>query len=311
MNKDYITVIMATYNGEKYILQQLESLHKQTRQPDEVIVLDDVSSDGTISMVRAFIEKNGLSNWRIVQNKQNKGWQRNFMEGFELAAGDIIFCSDQDDIWMANKIEMMADAMDQNKNILGLACGIEPLYEGNRSTPKPSSYQTEKYGNDLISKVCMDYCWLEPRRPGCTYCFRKSILPSLNALWFDGLAHDLLISAYCIASNGFYILNEPLVKYRRHPDTNTPSNKKTQEVRSGLLEGYYELATRFDEMGAQLEIDEHNLCVIQQLKEFFGVRKQAIENCRIGALLLLLKDIKMYPKLSSWGADVISSLNKS
>lgn len=67
---------MATYNGEKYIEEQLESLHQQEQKMDEVIVTDDASADKTAEIVADFIEKNNLSGWKLIRNNSNKGWKQ-------------------------------------------------------------------------------------------------------------------------------------------------------------------------------------------------------------------------------------------
>lgn len=101
------SVVIATYNGEEYIEEQLETIKDQTRIVDEVLVFDDLSQDGTVLLIKNFIEKYGLSNWNLIVNKVNKGYSRNFYEGICKATGDIIFCCDQDDIWDKRKIENM------------------------------------------------------------------------------------------------------------------------------------------------------------------------------------------------------------
>ena len=74
-----ISVCMCTYNGEKYILPQLESIHAQTVAPDEVIICDDNSTDQTVSIIRDFIKEHGLEDtWSLHCNEENKGYPGNF-----------------------------------------------------------------------------------------------------------------------------------------------------------------------------------------------------------------------------------------
>lgn len=109
-----ISVVMATYNGEKFIEEQLQSIYDQTLEPDEVLIFDDRSTDGTVQIVRDFIEKNGLSGyWRLSINEKNKGFFRNFMDGAFTAHGDTIYFSDQDDIWDIHKIEKLEECLKQ------------------------------------------------------------------------------------------------------------------------------------------------------------------------------------------------------
>ena len=76
------SILLTTFNGEKYILEQLESIKQQTLPADEVIIIDDASSDNTAEMIESYITKNNLSTWILIVNKKNIGWRKNFFEGF-------------------------------------------------------------------------------------------------------------------------------------------------------------------------------------------------------------------------------------
>ncbi len=103
-----ISIAMATYNGEAYVLEQLESFVAQTRQPDELIITDDCSSDRTIKILEEFKNKVSFT-VKIYNNKTNLGYIQNFNKALELCTGDLIFLSDQDDVWFPTKIDYMID----------------------------------------------------------------------------------------------------------------------------------------------------------------------------------------------------------
>lgn len=94
-----VSVVMTTYNGQKYLREQMDSLREQTMPIDEVIIMDDCSTDHTPDLVSAYIKEYDLKGWNLVQNEQNQGWKKNFKSGFDLATGNYIFPCDQDDIW--------------------------------------------------------------------------------------------------------------------------------------------------------------------------------------------------------------------
>ena len=99
-----ISVCMGIYNGEAYIKAQLQSILNQTLSPDEVILCDDRSTDGTREIVDQFIRENGLSGkWQLHCNPENKGYPANFYAGMALCRGEYVFLADQDDIWDKNK----------------------------------------------------------------------------------------------------------------------------------------------------------------------------------------------------------------
>ena len=99
-----VSVVMTTYNGQKYLREQMDSLREQTMPIDEVIIMDDCSTDHTPDLVSAYIKEYNLKGWNLVQNEQNQGWKKNFKSGFDLATGDYIFPCDQDDIWHPDKV---------------------------------------------------------------------------------------------------------------------------------------------------------------------------------------------------------------
>ena len=105
-----ISVVMTTYNGEKYVEEQLDSIRVQTRKADEVLIFDDQSSDKTVKIIQHYIDDNKLNNWKITVNAVNKGWRKNFFDGIQETSGDVIFLCDQDDIWVPDKIEKIQEA---------------------------------------------------------------------------------------------------------------------------------------------------------------------------------------------------------
>ena len=86
------SVALCTYNGEVYIAELLESLYNQTQKPDEIVICDDASSDGTVACVRAFFASHELPHVLVI-NEQNGGFFNNFKQAVFLCTGDLIFCA--------------------------------------------------------------------------------------------------------------------------------------------------------------------------------------------------------------------------
>lgn len=105
---DRISVAMATYNGEKYLREQLESIYSQTRIPDEVVVSDDHSQDGTVAILEEYKQTKGL---KYVVNAEGLGVNKNFENAVRLCTGDYICISDQDDVWFPQKIEISIEKL--------------------------------------------------------------------------------------------------------------------------------------------------------------------------------------------------------
>lgn len=103
-----VSVAMATWNGEEYLARQIDSILAQTRKPDEVIICDDASEDGTADILAGYSLRH--PEILLIRNTRNKGVNENFRKALSLCTGDLIFISDQDDIWAPNKLKLMLAA---------------------------------------------------------------------------------------------------------------------------------------------------------------------------------------------------------
>ena len=181
-----ISLVMAVYNGEKYILQQLDSIKNQTLAPDEVIIHDDKSTDESVSIVVDYIKKNGLK-WSIVVNNVNQGYSRNFSNLIKEARGDIVFLADQDDVWLPDKIEKMTKVMEEHPEISLLASNVKPFYTG--QNPQKVNFEKFDRRRELIP-IRDKSKWIKPIRPGCAMCIRPSKYEGYDELWYDKYPND-------------------------------------------------------------------------------------------------------------------------
>ncbi|WP_281509083.1 glycosyltransferase, partial [Faecalibaculum rodentium] len=106
---------MAVYNGEKYLKTQLESILSQTEPVDEIIIVDDGSSDNSVEILRKYSQKD--TRFKIFQNRTNLGYKQNFRKAISLCHGDMIFLSDQDDCWFPEKVRTMKAVMENHPDI--------------------------------------------------------------------------------------------------------------------------------------------------------------------------------------------------
>lgn len=299
-----VSVVLTAYNGQKYILEQLQSIYEQTYKPDEVLIFDDKSTDDTVRLVKAFIDENNIPNWRVIINDVNKGWRANFMDGFHCAAGDVIFCSDQDDIWHNDKIEKMMEIMNRNDKINVLACNLAPFTDD--GSPIVDS-QFKDIGKNRVEKVNFNIHWYEIKRQGCAMCFRKSILPEIDRIWFKDAEHDLILWVYGILSDSLYVINERLIDFRRHMGNNTPGNEKNSHTRLGLLNHCKEFICRVLNQSDELGISKDKLTIVKKYEKFIDYRIEAIQTRNVFKLVGLIRYIFYYPKVLSYFGDVLSA----
>ena len=109
-----ISVVIASYNGGKYISEQLESICRQTLAPDEIVICDDCSTDGTVRLCEEIAARYDGIKFQISVNSTPLGCDRNFERAISLAAGDVIYLADQDDVWLPDRLEIMQSILDNS-----------------------------------------------------------------------------------------------------------------------------------------------------------------------------------------------------
>lgn len=221
------SVVMTTYNGERFLPEMLESLRNQTRKIDELLVFDDGSTDNTVNYIKEYIKKYELKGWTVKQNKENLGWEKNFVQGLNKASGDVIFPCDQDDIWHTNKIEMMTKAFENNSDIWLLVSGYHTFseYGGKMAVQQP--VRTED--RNLVSRVVFDEKYYQILRPGCTMAFRKEMLPLFMENWEPGTPHDAVLWTIASLLRKLYLYNDTFIEYRRH------DNNASKKISHGYM----------------------------------------------------------------------------
>jgi len=105
-----VSVALCTYNGAAYLGEQLDSIVAQSRPPDELVVCDDGSTDGTVGLLQAFVPEAPFP-VRLYRNERNRGFAKNFERAISLCTGDFIALSDQDDVWKPEKLARLATAL--------------------------------------------------------------------------------------------------------------------------------------------------------------------------------------------------------
>ena len=224
-----VSVVLSTYNGEKYIKEQLDSLYMQTYSPDKIYISDDHSTDSTVSIIKDYIEKRGINNWVLSINSNNCGWKKNFHKLLQQTKEDVVFLSDQDDIWNINKIEIMLDNLKTHPEAELIACGYQPFYED--STKKVSKIITSRMvGTGSLNKIAFGPLFMNVLRPGCTFAVRRSLIESIEPYWDEKIPHDAMIWRFAVIKGSGYILDQALISWRRYDNSSSnPHHNKSLE----------------------------------------------------------------------------------
>ena len=131
-----LSVAMCTYNAGRYLKEQLATISEQTRLPDEMVVCDDGSSDGTVDHLYAFARAAPYP-VRVIQNPETLGYSRNFAQAMDLCTGEVIILSDQDDRWHKTRLEKMEGIFLQDENAMGVFTNGDLMDE--QSCPLPGT----------------------------------------------------------------------------------------------------------------------------------------------------------------------------
>lgn len=206
-NKYKVSIAMATFNGSKYIKEQLQSFCTQTLPPQEVVVCDDCSTDNTIKIIEELTHTLPYK-VKIIRNSSNVGStiQDGYGITFSIAAkhctGDFIFFSDQDDVWYPNKIEQHLKIFESNPNIDFITSRADEVDENLNKINQKSHANC----NEFITGKFVRGCCSSGRKS-----FFQNILPIPK-----GCSHDWWCTICACSLNKFYETNEKLQAYRIH-----------------------------------------------------------------------------------------------
>jgi glycosyltransferase involved in cell wall biosynthesis len=216
-----VSVAMCTYNGARFLAQQLESFSRQTDPLDELVVCDDGSSDETISILRRF-QADAAFAVKIFENKPALGVTRNFEKAAGACSGDLIFFSDQDDIWSADKVKMIKAHFRQNPHAEAVFSDGWLIDENSHRMPGTlwagygfNDSCRKKWKNGLALK---DLLYNRNKVTGATLAITSKLYERIipfeeRAGWF----HDQFIASHAAATNSLDWISEPLIEYRIHP----------------------------------------------------------------------------------------------
>ncbi len=224
---------MCTYNGERFLAEQLDSLLEQTRRPDQIVIRDDASSDGTWRILKKFEERATVLGIEVdlLRNPENLGYIRNFEGAMRQTSGDLIFLCDQDDIWYSDKLASYSAEFERRPD-LGLLHSDARLVDDDGEDLGYNLFDSLEIswrerslvheGNAIRVLVCRNVA------TGATMAFRREVM--LTALPVeDGWFHDEWLAIVAALTSRMDCRERPSIDYRQHGANQIGARRKTEE----------------------------------------------------------------------------------
>ncbi len=279
-----ISVALCTYNGAEYLQQQLDSIAAQSRQPDELVVCDDRSTDASADIARKFAASAAFP-VSVRVNDANLGSTSNFAGAIELCTGDIIVLSDQDDVWLPEKLARIEAEFDSHPKT-GLVfsdaiitdAGLRPI-GASLWREMFRRYDREMFANGRAAEVLLQHNVVT----GATLAFRSALREAILPIpKLDDYIHDAWISLIAALSSETRSIPRPLIMYRQH---------SSQQLGAGLS-GWK--IPRIEHH--RMRIDDRN-AAHERIKDF----QRIFDQDRLELLRSVAPDPRSVPSISDMG----------
>ncbi len=270
-----ISVVLACYNGGKFIRAQLDSILQQTTLVDEIIIVDDGSTDNTIEIISEYVSIH--NNIKFLKNSKNVGVIKTFEKALLCSSGDYILFSDQDDVWCINKVEILLENIGDNLLI------YSDTYITDSKLNITGESGFKYFEKDRNFNSLLDY-FMGNNITGCTMMISKTLLqvslpfPDINIMY-----HDQYLGIIAKKNNKLIQLRQQLVYYRQHA-----SNQSGGVGGINLdifLNNSYLMAKDLKLISSYINFDKHELNELDTAIDFF----YAMAHKKYPSLKLLVK----------------------
>ena len=253
-----ISVAMASYNGEAFIREQIDSiLNQNVKVPLELVVCDDCSTDSTKKILLEYSKKD--ERVRVFFNKKNIGFKKNFEKAVSLCKGEFIAFSDQDDIWELDKLEKLVNHIGDKDFVFSDSLLVDKNNVSMGVTMKNAcNYRYVPVDKLQLFKRLVHQNFVQ----GSTMLARSQFLKTLPPIpdFVDG--HDYWHAICSCAKNGFAYFDQCTIRYRRHDTTASNVNKK-----AGFLDELKIKAARIDALQKKLAFNKDKALFCRRLLE--------------------------------------------
>lgn len=215
------SVALCTYNGENYIRKQIDSILNQTVKVDEIVVCDDGSTDETLSIIESFRENTSVD-IRIYRNETNLGVCANFQKAVDLCNGDIIFLSDQDDVWHGDKVETVVGYFNLHHQKQVVFTDGQLIDGSGEAISDGTLWKCFGIDNTCLKQIenglGMEIFAFENRATGATMAIRRGFeyTSSFSKFCIDDILHDGALAMLALIDNRLGHIDKCLIDYRIH-----------------------------------------------------------------------------------------------
>ncbi len=277
-----VSVALCTFNGDRFLPEQIASIHAQTVLPDEVVFSDDGSSDATLALIRSSgLEARGVD-VAILVNEAPLGVTKNFEQAIRATTGDIVVLSDQDDVWNPDRIARLVAAFEDDHHLLFVHTDAELIDAASRSTGRTllgSLGVTRRERRALRRRRAFDTYLRRNLATGATTAFRRSLIEAAEPfpdLW----VHDEWLAIVASATGQATLLDYPTIRYRQHDNNQIGVAERSlgYKVRRALFPDRARnatLAARADALASRLQDLGVEPTVLERAR-----RKAAFERAR-------------------------------
>lgn len=258
-NSPIVSIAMATYNGEEFLREQLDSILAQTITDFELIICDDCSTDGTFDIISDYA--NHDTRIHVYRNTYNLGCTKNFEKAMRLCKANYIALSDQDDIWYPNHLEVLLKGI--GNNVL-CAADADMVDSKNRNIGKRLSFAEGFFKIPPTKKLLWRNLFVGNVLQGASMLLRKDFLFRVLPIpvW---MYHDSYLASCSCCETGSVYLREPITRYRQH-GTNLTINLHNKENRKSIpfKKILLFLAGKFRPLSIRIALCEHLLSIYRE-----------------------------------------------
>ncbi len=290
MSKRSLSVALCTYNGARHLQEQLESITLQTRLPDELVACDDGSSDTTLEILHGFAGDAPFE-VRVYSNPRNLGVAKNFEKALGLCRGDSVALSDQDDVWLPRKLELLEAALGEDPDAGFAFCDAE-VVDGDLRPLGYSLWESVGFGGRLGDEDAFSLLLRRNFVTGACMMLRGDLLPfvlPIDGAWIHDYWAAIVLGAldYRVA-----VVEDTLVSYRQHTaqQIGTRKGDRVKRIRRGIhrwgwvVERDKQRTLALEKRLLALKVAEERLCLVSEKRRYLEKRAGIHSRSRPGRL---------------------------